>query len=98
MRALVAGNDEFINDKSERAYHFHKNTVETLADFIAAAGLEHTRELGPHHVWQRVTASQIERFDRLYDFLEPGQLLDGSGSPRMQSYWDAASAESFRPA
>ena len=91
-RALV------VQDKAERAYYFHRNTVRTLAEFIAAAGLEHTSELGPHHVWQRISASEIERLDRLYDFLEPGQLLDGKAGPRLQPHWEAASAKSFRSA
>jgi len=33
----------------------------------------------------------------IYDWLEPGSLLDGTANARFQGFWDPASAESFRP-
>ena len=36
-RALVVG------DKAERVFHFHESTLHALAEFVAAAGLDHPR-------------------------------------------------------
>ena len=89
VRALV------VRDKAERVYHFHHNTVEALAEVIAAAGLEEPSELRPAHVYQRISPTDIRSFAELYEYLEPGQLLEGRASERLQPYWDAASATSF---
>jgi glutamate synthase domain-containing protein 2 len=85
-------------DKSERVYHFHRNTVHTLAELLGAAGLQHPNELRPRHICQRLSPNRIEYFDRLYDFLEPGQLLEGRANDFLQRFWDEARPDSFHPA
>jgi glutamate synthase domain-containing protein 2 len=89
-RALVVG------PKAERVHHFHKNTVEALAEVIAAAGLEHPSELTPKLLFQRISPTDIRSFATLYSRLKEGQLLEGQATELMQPYWDAASAESFQ--
>ncbi len=89
QRALVPSN------KAERVYYFHHNTVHTLAELLAAAGLRHPGELEPRHICQRISPCQIEYFDRLYDFLEPGQLLEGKANAFLQRFWDEARPDSF---
>jgi len=42
QRALV------VPDKAQRVYNFHRNTINALAEMLAATGLSHPRELGPH--------------------------------------------------
>lgn len=88
-RALV------IADKAERAYSFHRNTVAALAEFTAAAGLEHPNDFTPHHIWERISPTDARPLDQIYDFLEPGQLLDGRPGEFLQHYWAGANAESF---
>src|SRR6202007_2926341 len=43
QRALV------VADKSERVFNFHRATVESLAELVAAAGLDHPRKFRPAH-------------------------------------------------
>ena len=83
--------------KSERVFNYHKNTVGGLAELIAAAGLEHPSMLRPCHVWQRVSGSEVGSLDRLYDFLEPGQLVEGQAGVYLQRLWDMADAQQFAP-
>jgi len=87
-RALV------VSDKAERVYHFHRNTVEALAEVVAAAGLESPAELAPCHVYKRISATDIRTFEQLYDRYRPGQLLDGDAGP-LQEYWDRARASAW---
>ena len=61
-------------------HNYHRNTVHALAEMIAAMGLDHTSELGPHHVVRRVTQFQALALDEIYDFVEPGQFLDGTAN------------------
>lgn len=87
-----------VPDKSKRVYQFHKNTVESLAEILGAMGLEHPRELAPHHVVRRASASRTASFDEVYPYLTPGTLLEGTAPERMQRYWNESSAETFHTA
>ena len=71
--------------------------MHALAEMIAAMGLDHTSDIRPHQVVRRVTYSQALALHEIYDFVKPGELVAGTALPRFQGFWDAASAESFRP-
>ena len=81
-----------VADKADRVYHFHRNTVEAVAAVTAAAGLEHTSGFNPDHLWTRMAMNDVRPMSRLYEFYEPGQLLDGNAGPIMQNFWDSAEA------
>jgi len=72
--------------------------VKALAEVIAAAGLEHPQQLRPWHFSKRLSAERVERFDRLYHFLNPGELLAGTDDIRFADPWRSARADSFAPA
>jgi glutamate synthase domain-containing protein 2 len=91
QRALV------IEDKAQRAYNFHKNTVQGLAEMTAACGLEHPNHFLPRHLYERDEVHGVRRFDQIYDYYQPGQLLDGHAGPKLQIFWDEATAKSFTP-
>jgi len=91
QRALV------VDDKAQRAYRFHKNTVDGLAEMTAACGLDHPNEFTPHHLYERVDVHRVRRFDQIYHFLEPGQLLAGDPPEPVRTYWEEARAETFEP-
>ena len=91
-RALV------VPDKAERVMRFHHSTLEALADVIAAAGLEHPAELRPYHFSRRVAPNLVQRFDQLYGFLAPGEILAGTEDARFREAWKMAQAASFQPA
>lgn len=82
--------------KSERVYQFHKNTVDAFAEMIAAMGLDHPRELAPHHVERRVNATTVASLDEIYPFVHPNGILEGTAPERFLRYWEDASAESFK--
>jgi hypothetical protein len=81
-----------------RVASFHRETVKALAELIAAAGLDHPRQLQPHHFMRRVSADRIVTFAELYRFLKPAELLSGTMDSRFQSAWAMAQAESLAPA
>lgn len=88
-----------VPDKAERVYRFHQNTVDALADMLAAAGLSHPDELRPHHVVHRISSTEIRQFDQVHHFLENGELLDDRCNfPYYRENWHRAQAASFAPA
>lgn len=90
QRALV------VPDKAQRVYNFHRNTIKALAEMLAAAGVTHPRELGPHHLFRRVSATEIKLVSQIHRFLKPGSLLNGGADAEFyESCWSMAQAESF---
>jgi len=90
QRALV------VPDKSERVHQFHLNTLKALRELIAAAGLEHPRELGPEHVIRRVSSTEVRSLAALHVWARPGELLSGTPeSPVFKVFWEAARSDSF---
>jgi hypothetical protein len=90
QRALI------VADKSERVFNFHRATIESLAELVAAAGLDHPTEFRPAHFSRRVSPHEVMSFAALYPSLRPGELLDGTGHNRFATAWAMAHAEEFR--
>ena len=85
-----------VTDKAERVRNFHDATVKALSELLAAAGLSHPSEIGPHHLSRRISISQIKQFSELHTFLERDCLLQaGCEHPIYARNWALASAEKF---
>ena len=91
-RALV------VPHKTERVYNYHHATLHALAELLAAAGLEHPRELRPIHFSQRSSTTEVCSFAKLYPALRPGELLAGTDDPRFRDAWAMARADTFQAA
>ena len=90
QRALV------VPDKAERVYNFHRNTLAALSEMLAAAGLDHPNQIGPHHLVRRLSLTEIRMFSQLHIFLNEGELLtDDHNRDFYSSAWKLARAESF---
>ncbi|KER35272.1 glutamate synthase [Sphingobium indicum F2] len=90
QRALV------VPEKADRVFHFHRNTLHALSEMIAAAGLQHPSDIGPHHLVRRVSPTEIRLFAQLHTFLVPGDLISGGeGNEFYRSSWSLARADSF---
>ena len=89
QRALV------VEDKAQRVYNFHRNTVHGLAEMTAACGLDHPNDFGPDQVFERISPHEVPRLDQLYQFCQPGEILEGQAAPILQKAWDEASPNSF---
>ena len=87
-----------VKPKSERVANFHKETVKALTELVAAAGLEHPRELTAHHFMHRAAPDRTLTFSDLYPLLEPGELLTGARDPTLAKAWAMARSDSFAPA
>ncbi len=85
-----------VTDKAERVANFHENTLKALAELVAAAGLDHPRQLRPEHIVRRVSGHHINQFSSIYPQLAPNALISGEGLPEVyRHYWQLAQAGSF---
>ncbi|MGH8457309.1 MAG: FMN-binding glutamate synthase family protein [Stenotrophobium sp.] len=85
-------------DKAQRVYHFHRNTLIALAEITGAAGLSHPSQLKPHHIVRRVSVNEVALVSTLIKYLQPGDLLENRAKhPVYAMYWNIASADTFAP-
>jgi glutamate synthase domain-containing protein 2 len=86
-----------VADKSVRVSNFHKNTVRSFVDLIAAAGLATPSDLRPWHILRRVSPTESKHYGEMYDYLEPCELVQGEVPKAYARAWNQAQAESFAP-
>lgn len=87
-----------VPTKAERVFNFHKNTLHALSEMIAAAGLEHPRDIKAHHLAQRINDREIKNYAQLHFWLKDGELLTDQERDQENFYyrmWDLSSAEHF---
>lgn len=87
-----------VSEKAVHVQRFHDHTVRSLGIVAAAAGLAHPAELKPQHISLRISSDEIRTAAEFYDYLQPGELADGSAHPTYRRYWNMARADSFAPA
>lgn len=87
-----------VDDKAEHVRRFHYHTVKSLGVVASAAGLDHPGQLGPEHLLLRISSDEVRTAAEFYDYLQPGELVDGSSNAMYRRYWDMARADTFAPA
>jgi glutamate synthase domain-containing protein 2 len=92
QRAIV------VDEKATRVVNFHHHTVRAMGEMVAAAGLHHPTELCPRNISYRLSPTMIRTADRVFSFLQPGELIEGTDQPGYREFWKMATAESFNPA
>lgn len=91
--ALVKGLD--VADKTPRVANFHDRTIEALLAMISAMGLSGPGDIRPWHIFRRTADLKVASFADLYDFLEPGQLLDDRNSHPLITTWNRTRPDSW---
>ena len=87
-----------VADKKQKVANYHHDTVESLVELLAAAGLSSPDQVNRSHVWRRVSMVGTMRFDELFPYLPQGCLLEEDSVPESwRKDWLEASADSFLP-
>jgi glutamate synthase domain-containing protein 2 len=85
-----------VDDKAGRVYGFHRNTLSSLAEMIAAAGLKHPADIQPEHLAVRVSELEVQTYAQRYVFLARNELSSGTCAHAFyQEAWDKAEAGAF---
>jgi glutamate synthase domain-containing protein 2 len=89
QRALV------VPTKSERVRNFHHQTVLSLAEMLAAAGMTSPKDLKPWHISRRVGDGRILTLADLHPTLSDGALLKDKIDGAFAMQWENARSEKF---
>jgi glutamate synthase domain-containing protein 2 len=89
QRAIV------VSDKAQRVANFHKETVKSLGELIAAAGMSAPSELKPHHIIRRVGDGRILSLADQFEFMNNGELLGNNPPSSFATSWSNARADRF---
>lgn len=84
-----------VDVKQHRAANYHKNTLKSFLELIGAMGLANPSDLSPDYVIRRVNIQSEKPLSEIYEFFQPGQLLNEPMPETYRKYWELANAESF---
>lgn len=92
----VLVNGLVVDDKKVRVANYHKHTVDSFVELMAAAGLDHPDKINRTHVYRRVFMNMVKTYEEIYPPLPEGCLLEGGDSPiEYDAYMAKASAQAF---
>lgn len=66
-----------VEHKWKRVKNFHDATVHSFMEILGAAGLLEPEALKPRHIQRRISATTVKNLSEIYEFIEPGSLLEG---------------------
>ena len=79
-----------------RVANYHRNTVQSFVELLAAAGLDRPEKVNRTHVYRRVFMNMVKTYEEIYPEVPEGCLLEGGDSPiEFDVYLSRASATSF---
>lgn len=84
-----------VDDKKVRVANYHKHTVESFVELLAAAGLDNPRKLNRHQIYRRVFMNEVRTFEEIYPSIPVGSMLNGQIPEHYRMSYEAASADSF---
>jgi len=85
-----------VEDKAQRVARFQKETLRSLLEIVVARGLDNPWDISFRDLWLRKDSAKAEPMSGVYQFLEPGQLLDDPGSTQYARFWAQARPDMFR--
>ena len=84
-----------VEDKKVRVANYHKHTIESFVELIAAAGLDQPRKLNRHQINRRIFMNEVKTLEEIYPSVPPGAMLNGGIPERYLKSFEAASSEKF---
>ncbi len=69
--------DLVVKEKKIHIANYHHETIESLVELLAAAGLKHTDEITRKHINRRVTMTEYKHFEDIYGKVKVGEYLYG---------------------
>ena len=84
-----------VTDKAQRVYNYHRNTMDDLAQVVAACGLEHPTDLSPSLLCHRTNSHHHKTYKDLFEWCTPNMFYDMDTKCGYTKKWEMASAEAF---
>jgi glutamate synthase domain-containing protein 2 len=86
-----------VEDKGDRVARYQSETVHALLDIVSSAGLETPAALNRSHIYRRIDAQTVARYDELYPQPETGAFLGDAPGAACARDIAEASSDSFQP-
>lgn len=90
---LVAG--LVVDDKKVRVANFHKHTVESFVELLAASGLDTPRKLNRYQVSRRVFMNEVRTLEEIYPSIPAGSMLGDNKPEQYRKSFESASVDQF---
>jgi glutamate synthase domain-containing protein 2 len=84
-----------VDDKKVRVANYHKHTLESFVELIAAAGIDNPRKLNRHQITRRVFMDNVKTLEEIYPSIPTGSMLGENVPERYRKSFEAASSEKF---
>jgi glutamate synthase domain-containing protein 2 len=84
-----------VDDKKVRVANFHKNTVESFVELMAAAGIDNPSKLNRFQISRRVFMNEVKTLEEIYPSIPAGSMLIQPVPERYRMSYQSASAEKF---
>ena len=89
MRGLV------VEDKYQRVYRFHDETVHSVVDLLSSSGLNSPELLNRSHIYRRINQHEILRYDEMFPPVVAGSFLKPPYPAAFAELLEIASADRF---
>ncbi|PCJ22079.1 MAG: FMN-binding glutamate synthase family protein [Gammaproteobacteria bacterium] len=86
-----------VPTKAQRVQRYHYETLKSVAELLASAGLSHADELNRTHIFRRTSQKTVTQFDSVFPYSKPGCLLAEPYPESFAREMKEAHAESFTP-
>jgi len=87
-----------VSDKKIRVANYHRETVKSFVELMAASGIDNPDKINREHVYQRVEQHLSRSYSQTYPYIPEGCLLDSGSTPRKwRKYMAQADPNSFVP-
>lgn len=84
-----------VEDKKVRVANYHKHTVESFVELLAAAGIDNPRKINRHQIYRRVFMNEVRTLEEIYPSIPVGSMLNGTVPERYKMSHHAASSDKF---
>lgn len=84
-----------VDEKKQTVANYHKNTMKSFLEMVGALGLDNPSDLKPFHIMRRIAVNEVKSFNKIYEYLEPGQLLTDNIPSSYKRDWRYADADCF---
>jgi glutamate synthase domain-containing protein 2 len=84
-----------IQDKQVRVANYHKNTIESFVELMAASGIDNPSKLNRHQISRRVFMNDVKTLEEIYPSVPTGAMLGSAVPERYKMSFESASAEKF---
>ncbi|MEN9581978.1 MAG: hypothetical protein RJA70_4987, partial [Pseudomonadota bacterium] len=77
---------------------YHQGTIHSVLELMAACGFEAPEQLRPWNVQRRTAPNLVQHYGQIFEYLKPGDLLNGRVPGDWVDIWRHSTAKSFEPA